>query len=33
MSFGVPSSEYVSKPFPLERLAGLLRPSRPEPAA
>jgi DNA-binding NtrC family response regulator len=26
MSFGVPSSDYVSKPFPLERLAGLLRP-------
>jgi DNA-binding NtrC family response regulator len=25
MSFGVPSSDYVSKPFPLERLAGLLR--------
>jgi CheY-like chemotaxis protein len=25
MTFGVPSSDYVSKPFPLERLAGLLR--------
>ncbi len=25
MSFGVPSSDYVSKPFPLERLASLLR--------
>ena len=25
MAFGVPSSDYVSKPFPLERLAGLLR--------
>jgi CheY-like chemotaxis protein len=24
MTFGVPSSDYVSKPFPLERLAGLL---------
>jgi DNA-binding response OmpR family regulator len=24
MAFGVPSSDYVSKPFPLERLAGLL---------
>jgi CheY-like chemotaxis protein len=36
MTFGVPSSDYVSKPFPLERLAGLLRPEvdlgRPEPA-
>ena len=35
MSFGVPSSDYVSKPFPLERLAGLLRHdagSDPEPA-
>jgi CheY-like chemotaxis protein len=26
MNFGVPSSDYVSKPFPLDRLAGLLRP-------
>lgn len=25
MTFGVPSSDYVSKPFPLERLANLLR--------
>jgi DNA-binding NtrC family response regulator len=25
MTFGVPSSDYVSKPFPLDRLAGLLR--------
>jgi DNA-binding NtrC family response regulator len=25
MSFGVPASDYVSKPFPLERLSGLLR--------
>jgi DNA-binding NtrC family response regulator len=25
MSFGVPSSDYVSKPFAMERLAGLLR--------
>ena len=25
MSFGVPSSDYVSKPFPLDRLADLLR--------
>jgi DNA-binding NtrC family response regulator len=24
ISFGVPSSDYISKPFPLERLAGLL---------
>jgi DNA-binding response OmpR family regulator len=24
MTFGVPSSDYVSKPFPLDRLAGLL---------
>ena len=36
ISFGVPSSDYVSKPFPLERLAGLLRPDlgqdRPQPA-
>jgi CheY-like chemotaxis protein len=35
MTFGVPSSDYVSKPFPLERLAGLLRHDldRPEPTA
>jgi DNA-binding response OmpR family regulator len=35
MTFGVPSSDYVSKPFPLERLAGLLCHDldRPEPAA
>lgn len=37
MNFGVPSSDYVSKPFPLERLAGLLRhdlgPGRSGPAA
>lgn len=37
MTFGVPSSDYVSKPFPLERLAGLLRHDlgldRPEPSA
>jgi CheY-like chemotaxis protein len=26
MTFGVPSSDYVSKPFPLDRLACLLRP-------
>ena len=26
MTFGVPSSDYISKPFPLDRLAGLLRP-------
>lgn len=36
MTFGVPSSDYVSKPFPLERLAGLLRHDldhqRPAPA-
>lgn len=25
MTFGVPSSDYVSKPFPLDRLADLLR--------
>ena len=25
MTFGVPYSDYVSKPFPLDRLAGLLR--------
>ena len=25
MTFGVPSSDYVSKPFPLDRIAGLLR--------
>jgi DNA-binding response OmpR family regulator len=24
MAFGVPSSDYISKPFPLDRLAGLL---------
>ena len=32
MSFGVPSSDYVSKPFPLERLAGLLRRDLDPPA-
>jgi DNA-binding NtrC family response regulator len=36
MTFGVPSSDYVSKPFPLERLAELLRHDlgldRPKPA-
>jgi DNA-binding NtrC family response regulator len=39
ISFGVPSSDYISKPFPLERLAGLLhhdlgleRPQAAEPA-
>ena len=35
MSFGVPSSDYVSKPFPLERLSGLLLHDldRPQPIA
>jgi CheY-like chemotaxis protein len=40
MTFGVPSSDYVSKPFPLERLADLLRHhvgpaacGRPDPRA
>jgi DNA-binding response OmpR family regulator len=39
MTFGVPSSDYVSKPFPLDRLAGLLRhgldrpPARPSVAS
>lgn len=32
MTFGVPSSDYVSKPFPLDRLAGLLRHAA-EPSA